>query len=97
VPTGPKPQAQLVFELAEGRADQAFSNSRSGLEKASQAEYAGSIPVIGSTLTRANAVQHWPRRTFGPVSVPYGSAGNFRLPRWRAAGQASGEGAEGRQ
>jgi hypothetical protein len=38
----------LVFELPDRHADQAFSNTHSGLEKASQAEYAGSIPVIGS-------------------------------------------------
>ena len=34
-------------------ADQALSLARSGVETASQAEYAGSIPVIGSALNWA--------------------------------------------
>ena len=41
----------LVFWFATQPGNQAVSNSRSALEIASQAEYAGSIPVIGSTLT----------------------------------------------
>jgi hypothetical protein len=35
---------------------QALSLTRSGVEIASQAEYAGSIPVIGSTLSSADVV-----------------------------------------
>ena len=44
-----KTQVQLAFEFAGNAPEQALSNSRSALEIASQAEYAGSIPVIGST------------------------------------------------
>ena len=54
----------LQFRLAIRGVYQAFSSTRSGVEIASQAEYAGSIPVIGSTkilfsaiIARTNAFQ----------------------------------------
>jgi hypothetical protein len=47
----------VVFELADMASEQAFCEPVFGLETASQAEYAGSIPVIGSTSTSANAIE----------------------------------------
>ena len=44
----PKLQVALQFGFAPRPVYQAFSLTRSGVEIASQAEYAGSIPVIGS-------------------------------------------------
>jgi hypothetical protein len=42
-------QVALQFGFALRPIDQQLSLTRSGVEIASQAEYAGSIPVIGST------------------------------------------------
>jgi hypothetical protein len=50
VPDEPKTQVTSVFELANRAFDKPVWNGRSALEIASQAEYAGSIPVIGSTF-----------------------------------------------
>ncbi len=46
----PKLQVALQFGLAKRGIYQALSLTRSGVEIASQAEYAGSIPVIGSAI-----------------------------------------------
>jgi hypothetical protein len=51
----PEPQVRLAFALATRGSYQALSITRSGVEIASQAEYAGSIPVIGSMTTWAFA------------------------------------------
>jgi hypothetical protein len=51
VPGVLKPLLQLVFEIPDRAVDQPIQNARSSQEIASQAEYAGSIPVIGSALT----------------------------------------------
>jgi hypothetical protein len=48
-PPTPYPQVLLIFGFATQAGNQAFSPACSSLEIASQAEYAGSIPVIGST------------------------------------------------
>jgi hypothetical protein len=53
-------QLALELLLASRPVYQAFSLNRSGLESTSQAEYAGLIPVIGSTsrlAARSNIVQ----------------------------------------
>jgi hypothetical protein len=49
--------------------EQAFCEPVFGMETASQAEYAGSIPVIGSTLTSANATES--ARTRMPIPRRY--------------------------
>ena len=60
----PKLQFASQFGLAIRGVYQAFSLTRSGVEIASQAEYAGSIPVIGSTASCGNTVEgqiaRWP-------------------------------------
>ena len=48
---------RIEIRLARHPADQPLSLTRSDMEIASQAEYAGSIPVIGSTLNCDNAVR----------------------------------------
>src|SRR5271166_1598643 len=70
-PPTPYPQVPLVFRFATQPGNQVFSPARSTLEIASQAEYAGSIPVIGSTLTRADPLRRPRSRGDGPVTVPY--------------------------
>jgi hypothetical protein len=47
-PTRPKPLVEGKFWSANQAGNQALWNMRSASETASQAEYAGSIPVIGS-------------------------------------------------
>jgi hypothetical protein len=59
----------MVFAFARKPSYQVLPNVRSGLEIASQAEYAGSIPVIGSTSTSANGTRM--RFGFSPVPLPY--------------------------
>jgi len=46
-------------------------DSHERTELTSQAEYAGSIPVIGSTLTWAYSLFGSPGTAGGPVTVPY--------------------------
>jgi hypothetical protein len=45
----PNPQVSMVIWFTRRGVYQPFSRTRSGVELASQAQYAGSIPVIGST------------------------------------------------
>jgi hypothetical protein len=51
-----KPQATRAFRLASRPSNRALSLTRPGEEIASRAEYAGSIPVIGSNSTRVDSV-----------------------------------------
>ena len=64
----------MVFELADMASEQAFCEPVFGLETASQAEYAGSIPVIGSTTTWGDTPNASASRDDGPVTVPYSAA-----------------------
>jgi hypothetical protein len=80
-----KSQATLVFGFARGRRDQPFSLARSGVEIASQAEYAGSIPVIGSTLTTGGSVSVVSPVQAGTYAVPTVAPGLSRLGSARRA------------
>jgi hypothetical protein len=69
VPGVLKPLLQLVFDIADRAIDQPIQNARSDMEIASQAEYAGSIAVIGSTEPQVSAFFARPGNTIWVVSA----------------------------
>ena len=68
-PDVPKPHLQPEFQLAARASELAGQQICSTLGSASQAEYAGSIPVIGSTLITADAARRCSTRSLAVMSV----------------------------